>query len=736
MEDIKNREETAYYSWMNGNYPKAAELYFRAISDRPEVKINYWYLGLMLLLQGQEEEAHATWLMGILASEAEVEKTTEELVRVLEGEARRQAQLGEDSVAWLIRQHIREVAPTNIKNLLELIQLAIALDKLTEEYFRNWQVIELLKEKPPESLDSNDLLTVLQKLLDWDPLQSSSLEFAQVCLPHLAFSHVFYDMLMGAALQTAYSMGKPEVAVSLGELCLRGNPPNYGEILQYLTGFYDYAGNYSKAIKTAKQCYGLCEALPEKIFANHQLVRALLGAAGYWEEACTALQQQELLLSSLIAEPPEVLELARAKRLLSASFFFPNLRDEPKKNRKIQNRVACLVQNYVQQAGQDKVNQYKQVLALRKKSWLDPRKLKIGYLSHCLRAHSVGWLARWLLNYHDRSRFEIYGYFINVNPQSDPLQKWYLNSVDRARTVGSDSWAIAEQIAQDEIDILVDLDSLTLDATFTVMGLKPAPIQATWLGWDASGIPAIDYFIADPYVLPEAAEDYYAEKIWRLPQTYIAVDGFEIGIPTLRREELEIPPDAVIYFSGQKGYKRHLDTARLQMKIIKSVPNSYFLLKSRADTDAEQNFFAQLAEEEGVSSSRLRFLPTDPTSDIHRANLEIADVVLDTYPYNGATTTMETLWMGIPLVTRVGEQFSARNSYTMMVNAGISEGIAWSDREYVEWGIRLGLDANLRQEISWKLRLNRETAPLWNAQQFTREMESAYEQMWYRYIES
>ena len=119
-----------------------------------------------------------------------------------------------------------------------------------------------------------------------------------------------------------------------------------------------------------------------------------------------------------------------------------------------------------------------------------------------------------------------------------------------------------------------------------------------------------------------------------------------------------------------------------------------------------------------------------PSETIHRANLAIADVVLDTFPYNGATTTLETLWMGIPLVTRVGEQFAARNSYTMLKNVGIEEGIAWTDEEYVEWGIRLGTDAALRQQVREKLRRSRQTSPLWNAKQFTREMERAYEQMW------
>ncbi|NET53395.1 MAG: O-linked N-acetylglucosamine transferase, SPINDLY family protein, partial [Merismopedia sp. SIO2A8] len=240
-------------------------------------------------------------------------------------------------------------------------------------------------------------------------------------------------------------------------------------------------------------------------------------------------------------------------------------------------------------------------------------------------------------------------------------------------------------------------------------------------------IPAIDYFIADPYVLPATAQEYYTEKIWRLPQTYIAVDGFEVGVPTLRRDQLNIPNDAIIYLSSQRGYKRHPETVRLQMQILKQVPNSFFLIKGKAEAEAIKNFFNQIAEEEGVECDRLRFLPEVALESIHRANLGIADIVLDTYPYNGATTTLETLWMGIPIVTKVGQQFAARNSYTMMINSGITEGIAWNDQQYLEWGIRLGKDANLRQQIAWKLRQSRQSAPLWNGRQFTREIEKAFQ---------
>ncbi|MBC1270355.1 O-linked N-acetylglucosamine transferase, SPINDLY family protein, partial [Trichormus variabilis FSR] len=377
---------------------------------------------------------------------------------------------------------------------------------------------------------------------------------------------------------------------------------------------------------------------------------------------------------------------------------------------------------------------YKRGHIKRKRQNRTNEKINIGYLSSCLKIHSVGWLARWLFQYLNQDKFNINAYFVNTNPKSDPLHEWYLKQVGKVYK-SNNSFEIAEQIYQDEIDILVDLDSITLNLICEVIGLKPAPIQVTWLGWDASGSPAVDYFIADPYVLPEYAQEYYQEKIWRLPQTYIAVDGFEVSVPTIRREQLDIPRDAIVYFSGQRGFKRHPHTTRLQLKIIKEVPNSYFLIKGVSEEEGIKKFFEQLAEEEGVELSKLRFLPIDSTEPIHRANLEIVDIVLDTYPYNGATTTLETLWMCIPMVTRVGEQFAARNSYTMMMNAGIPEGIAWTDEEYVDWGVRLGKDEVLRQQIVWKLKQSRKTSPLWNGKQFTREMENAYEQMWLRYLE-
>jgi len=481
-------------------------------------------------------------------------------------------------------------------------------------------------------------------------------------------------------------------------------------------------------LKLAEKLLEVATSGKNQAIAYHLIIKLLLESGGNWEKARQLYQEYQKLLEA-IAKKDVAIESSFTLELMATLGFQAYFCDCPQQMHQFNNEFARFYY--------EKVRAYFPDLSLERKSKLNipenrDKNLKIGYLSSGFNRHSVGWLVRWIFKYHNREKYQIFAY--NLGSKNDDL-KYFFEDIQQSPSNFIDvfNWGareIAELIARDEIDILVDLDSITHRLTSQVLALQPAPIQITWLGCDASGLPAIDYFIADPYVLPETASDYYAQKIWRLPNVYVAVDGFEVGIPTIRRDSLGIPNDAVVYFSSQTGYKRNPENARLQLRIIKQVKNSYFLIKNLGDEALTRRFFEQLADEEDVDSSRLRFLPQVSLEEIHRANLGIADVVLDTYPYNGATNTLETLWMGIPLVTRVGEQFAARNSYTMMVNAGITEGIAWSDEAYVEWGIKLGQNSRLRQEISWKLLQGRQTEPLWNTKQFTREMENAYEQMW------
>lgn len=708
-----------------GDYDLAINFYEQAVETEPEITSHYWYLGLAYLLQQQEETAQATWALAMSQGSAEeIEQWTEELSQILDCEARRQANLNNTQTAWLIRQYLREINPTQIDNLLHLLLLSLTLD-FTPELLQEWQVVELLEQSSPGEINPDLLLQVVIQLIEF-PLKET-VAFVAASLPHAHPPDLFIDHILTAAIKVAYQHQQQEFASKLAELCL-DLIPNYPPVLQHLSCFYTNSGCYQQGIETAKKYYNNCKSFEWQVLGNHLVLRALLSAAA-WQEVGEVAQRQKSLLSQIIQEQPKDFDKDSNLALVVSPFFLAYLQDNQQQNRWFRNQIGQLFQKNLRSINSASVQ------LSYPNSKQKTRPLKIGYIGYSFRSHSVGWLCRWLFHHYDRESFSTNIYCINQNLEDKFTQTWFTDKVNAIYSFGvNDGLAIAEQIRKDQIDILVDLDSITLDTTCEVIAMKPAPVQVTWLGWDASGIPAIDYFIADPYVLSEDAQDYYQETIWRLPQTYVAVNGFEVATPTLRREHLEIPSDAVVYLSAQKGYKRHPDTIRLQMQVIKEVPNSYFLIKGIADELAIQESFSQIAEKVGVDPARLRFLPRDPNELVHRANLAIADVVLDTYPFNGATTTLETLWMGIPLVTRVGQQFAARNSYAFMMNVGVTEGIAWTDEEYVEWGIRLGKDEALRWQIMGKLRASRQTSPLWNAKQFTQEMEKAYQQMWAKFI--
>jgi len=727
----------AYNHLLQKEYEQAIQIYQQLIIDEPQTINHYFYLGLLQLLQGQESEAQFTW-MACITDEISIEQIdiwTSDLVNILYAEAERQRFNADYETAWLICQHIHEIAPDNLDNLLVLIWLSIELKTL---HSNDAHFIELIEKLTEEGLSENttkfnyDLLwQLIASLLKYEPYPLL-IEFVGSCIPFVQSPDGIVEDLIDASIELTYLKSRTDLAIKLIEICLK-LLPKYLRALIILCGYYHRIDSHNQEIETANLCCELSISSLDKSFSNALLLRALLNQGGRWQKALSVFAEQESLLALLVAENPTDLSQTNTNRLYSANYFAPYIRDEAKINRSLQNQISQLCQANIN------IDVAEQMQKFRQRDFDSSRKLKIGYISHCMASHSVGWLARWLIHHHDRQQFELYGYFHAYRQYPDDLQSWYESQMDRVYRAGIDgslqSADMADKIYQDQIDILVDLDSVTLDGTCEVMARKPAPIQATWLGWDASGIPTVDYFIADPYVLPDSAEEYYSEKIWRLPQTFIAVDGFEVAVPNLRRDHLDIPTDAVVYLSAQRGYKRHLDTVQMQMQIIKSVPNSYFLIKGLGDQESIKDQFIQIAMEEGVNPDRLRFLSITATEAIHRANLGIADIVLDTYPYNGATTTLETLWMCIPLVTRVGQQFSARNSYTMIVNAGISEGIAWTDAEYIEWGTRLGKDANLRQDIATRLKASRQTAPLWNGEKFTREMENAYKQMWQRHIQ-
>jgi predicted O-linked N-acetylglucosamine transferase (SPINDLY family) len=710
------------------NYEKRVEFYERAVETEPDLQSHYWHLGLAYLLQGLEEEAQSIWLSA-LAQDADndTEELLEELVNILEEESQYQESLANKDLAWLIRGHIAQIAPYLINNILKLINLDIDLKRFTPENLTDWQITELLRTTEPKNTDFNLLLELLGKILTFPSLES--VNFCETCLEIFPQTEILIAKINSLAIKMGYEERFLIYSADLTKLCIKKQPRNISMIRE-LFWYYMGAEHYDDALESTEKFCALCQTTASKFQCSYQRLFVSIRRSD-WLSIRVFAQEYKNLLCQVAEQKSEIIENYIVRDIITSTTPLLYLQDCPGENRYLINKISQIFLKWFQSTSSCPVS-FPQILRKNRK---EIKKLKIGYISHTLNSHSVGWLSRWLFHHHDRESFYVAVYLIGQSHEDEITNKWFRNNADVIYNLQTNVQGVVTQIEKDEIDILVDLDSQSHNLTCHVMAQKPASVQVTWLGMDASGLSTIDYFIADPYVLPENAQEYYQEKIWRLPHTYLAVDGFEVDVPTLRRESLDIPQDAVIYLNIQSALKRNPHTICLQMQILKLVPNSYLLIKGTGDEKITQNFFTRLAEEEGVDSQRLRFLGRDENELIHRANLQIADVVLDTYPYNGATTTLEVLWMGIPVVTRVGEQFAARNSYAFMTNAGITEGIAWTDEEYVEWAVKLGTDKTLHQQVAWKLRESRKTSTLWNGEQFTREMEKAYQQMWEIYCQ-
>jgi predicted O-linked N-acetylglucosamine transferase (SPINDLY family) len=705
---------------------QSSVFYEAAIAVDETTTSNYWHLGVAYLLEDREDDAQVAWFTALSTGDAtEIDELTSELVAILEREAQHQTKVPNLDRAWLLRQHLWTLAPDYLDNILESIILSQSIGTLTSATLIEWRVSELLQIATVDSINEDLLDRLLAASIH--VRTNLGLEIIEFCLHHAGSRQdIAISRIIRTAFDSFYQDNSGLFSVKLCEVCNAIKPDDLST-LRVLASLYITTGLYAGATEIAEQYSQLASDITDRLFGSYLVQRAHFTAGNHHGvENRSALHRQ--LLAEIIQASPKQLSYAECQSLIVSSFFSAYAEDNPRVNKLLQNKVANICQESI-----NSLELKEDFLELALDKTTDC--LRIGYIGATFKSHSVGWLARWLIHHQDCKNFQNFIYCLNQNKEDEFNHKWFRDKVNVTYYLDGHPAEFAAQIQADKIDILIDLDSLTFDLTSLVLAHKPAPVQVSWLGWDSSGLPAVDYFIADPYVLPNDAQDYYQEQIWRLPQTYLAVDGFEVGIPTLRRADLDIPSDAVIYLSSQSGYKRHPACIKAQMEVIKAVPNSYFLIKGNSDTETIQNLFGQLAAEVGISLDRLRFLDRDRDEPTHRANLAIADVVLDTFPYNGATTTLETLWMGIPMVTQVGQQFAARNSYTFMLNAGIEEGIAWSQQEYIEWGIKLGLDRDLRDKIAGKLRSGRTTAPVWNAKQFTLDMEQAYRDMWAIYQE-
>jgi protein O-GlcNAc transferase len=359
-------------------------------------------------------------------------------------------------------------------------------------------------------------------------------------------------------------------------------------------------------------------------------------------------------------------------------------------------------------------------------------RMRVAYISADFRNHAVAHLTAGLFENHDKARFEITG--ISIGPADGSAMRRRLeNSFERFIDVEARNDAeIANLIRDHEIDIAVDLMGHTQYSRPGILMRRPAPIQVHYLGYAGTlGIDHIDYILADSVVIPEEHRAFYTEQVVWLPDSYLVSDSKRATSQrTPTRQECGLPENAFVFCSFNNAYKIGPAIFQLWTRLLRAVPNSVLWL-SQADAIAMKNLSRE-AERFGVSGQRLFFAPKVEDVADHLARQRQADLFLDTLPYNAHTTASDALWVGLPVLTCIGETFAGRVAASLLRAVGLTELITTSLEEYETLALKLAREPALLASIKAKLAHNRHTNPLFDTARFTRHIEAAYTRMWER----
>ncbi len=360
----------------------------------------------------------------------------------------------------------------------------------------------------------------------------------------------------------------------------------------------------------------------------------------------------------------------------------------------------------------------------------DPgRRLRIGYLSADFCRHATALLTAELFERHDHARFEVFAYALNADDHSElsaRLRAAFDHFVDLADLNDDEA---ARRIHADGIDILVELKGYTKDARTGIAARRPASIQVSFLGFPATmGADFIDYVIADPVVLPMDQQRFFDERIVHLPHSYQPNDGKRIIsdlAPT--RAEWGLPEQAFVFCSFNNTYKITPTFFDLWMGLLAAVPGSVLWLLD-ANELVKDNLRRE-ATARGIDPSRLVFAPKRSSPD-HLARHRLADLFLDTLPYNAHTTASDALWAGLPVLTCIGETFAGRVAASLLHAVGLPELVTHSLNEYKALASSLAREPELLARIRHKLNANRLHSPLFDSASYTRHFEAALTTMW------
>jgi predicted O-linked N-acetylglucosamine transferase (SPINDLY family) len=356
-------------------------------------------------------------------------------------------------------------------------------------------------------------------------------------------------------------------------------------------------------------------------------------------------------------------------------------------------------------------------------------RIRLGYLSADFRQHAVAMLVAGLFAHHDRQEFEVIGYSAGPNDGSD-IRSRLAASFDRFIDISELSdRASAHLIHADEIDILVDLTGFTRYTRTGILAYRPAPIQVNYLGYlGTTGATFIDYIVLDRFVAPAEQQPFYSERLVYLPDCYQCNDNKRvIAEHTPSRPECDLPEESFVFCCFNNSYKITPVFFDVWMRLLHAVPTSVLWL---LDTNpwAKSNLRRE-ALARGIVAERLVFAPR-LAAPLHLARHQVADLFLDTLPYNAGTTASDALWAGLPVLTCAGETFAGRVAGSLLRAIGLGELVTTSLEEYEALALRLAHEPALLARLRARLAKNRLTHPLFDTERFTRNLETAYRRMW------
>jgi predicted O-linked N-acetylglucosamine transferase (SPINDLY family) len=358
-------------------------------------------------------------------------------------------------------------------------------------------------------------------------------------------------------------------------------------------------------------------------------------------------------------------------------------------------------------------------------------RIRLAYLSGDLRNHAVAYLIAGLFEAHDRTRFEITA--LSFGPGgTDEMGKRLVPAFDRFVNIGQKSdREVALLLRELEIDIAVDLQGYTKGCRPGILAQRAAPVQVNYLGYPGTmGAPYMDYIIGDQMVIPPEQHSCYSEKVVYLPDCYQANDsrrGIAPRMPT--RAQAGLPEEGFVFCCFNNNHKINPRVFGIWMRLLQEVEESAIWLLE--DNPVAARNLRREAERRGVAPQRVVFAPRVKMEE-HLARQRLADLFLDTLPYNAHVTASDALWTGLPVLTRLGQTFAGRVAASLLTAAGLPELITHSWEDYEALALALARDPMRLADIKARLARNRSTCALFDTDRYRRRIEAAYITMWER----